>query len=191
MLKNSGFEKNKWNGKWPEESILCDDWTLVAPAKVNRYHAHNDNLNGYIGKWGMPPADGAAYQDVALAPGTYRITFWVSGGERVAKSKAVVRIGKPLSLPSDKTKLENLSQNDGCFLDLTVVAEPQFRDDARTLKSPVWWKEHREYFTVAAAGTYRLTLCTPTAVLSGENRDVAFDDVSIGAADHNAQGKSR
>ena len=139
----------------------------------------------------MPTGDGVAYQDVTLAPGTYRITFWVSGGERVAKSKAVVRLGKPLSVPPDKSKLDALSQNDGSLLDLTVGADPQFINDARTIKSPVWWKQHRQYFTVAAAGTYRLSLCTPTVVLPGENRDVAFDDVSIGAADNVAKGKPR
>jgi len=191
VLKNDGFETNKWNGKWPDETILCDDWTLVAPAKVSRYHAHKDNPNGYPGRWRLSPADGAAYQDVTLAAGTYRITFWVSGGERGDKSKAVVRLGKPLAVPPDKTKLEALSQNDGSLLDLTVVADPQFRDSARTIKSPVWWKEHRAYFTVAATGTYRLSLCAQTVLLPGENRDVAFDDISIGAAEPNAKGQSR
>ncbi len=191
MVKNGGFENNQWNKKWPEETNLCDDWMLLEPCKVNRYHAHNDNPNGYPGRWGMPTGDGVAYQDVTLAPGTYRITFWVSGGERVAKSKAVVRLGKPLSVPPDKSKLDALSQNDGSLLDLTVGADPQFINDARTIKSPVWWKQHRQYFTVAAAGTYRLSLCTPTVVLPGENRDVAFDDVSIGAADNVAKGKPR
>jgi hypothetical protein len=167
MVRNGGFETNKWNGKWPEETTLCDDWTLVQPGKLNRYHAHHDPPNGYPGRWGMPPADGAAYQDLTLAPGSYRITFWASGGERVAKSKAVVRIGKPLSLPPDRTKLDNLSQNDGSLLNRTVEADPQFRDEARTIKSPVWVE--------GASGTFHGCHCGHlSAILQHPDRSPAW-----------------